>query len=110
MTLTLTSNHINNVRNEFMRSDLYKKMVLRMDLILLLKNRYDSPFTGAAMLDFDELHEFPKISSWATLGKCTPDQQFMEHLKLCHMHHHRKPHIQGRKVTFDLDFDLGSRR
>ena len=23
-------------------------------------------FTGVAMLDFDELQEFPKISSWAT--------------------------------------------
>ena len=49
------------------------------------------------MLDFDELLEFAKMSSWATLLKCTPDQQVMEHLKLCHicMHHHRKPHIQG---------------
>ena len=28
------------------------------------------------------------MSSWATLLTCTPDQQFMEHLKLCHMHHH----------------------
>ena len=24
------------------------------------------------------------MSSWATLLKCTPDQQFMEHLKVCH--------------------------
>ena len=56
---------------------------------------YDSPFTGAAMLDFDELQEFPKISSRATLLKCTPDQQFMEYLKSKHMHHLRKPHIQG---------------
>ena len=37
LTLTLTSDHINNVRNEFLRSDMYKKMVLRMNLILLLK-------------------------------------------------------------------------
>ena len=27
LTLTLTSDHINNVRNEFLRSDLYEKMV-----------------------------------------------------------------------------------
>ena len=74
----------------------------------IIKRSYDSPFTGAAMLDFDELQEFPKMSSWATLWKCTPDQQFMEHLKLCHRHHHRKSHIQGRKLTFDLDFDIGS--
>ena len=47
------------------------------------------------LLDFDELQEFPEMSSWTTLLKCTPDQQFMEHLKLCHMHHHRKPHIHG---------------
>ena len=66
------------------------------------KEEDDSPFTGAAMLDFDELQEFPKMSSWGTPWKCTPDQQFMEHLKLCHMHHHRKPHILGRKVTFTL--------
>ena len=37
MTLTLTSDHINNARNEFLRSDLYEKMVLRMNLVLLLK-------------------------------------------------------------------------
>ena len=37
LTLTLTSDHINNVRNEFLRSDLYEKMVLRMNLALLLK-------------------------------------------------------------------------
>ena len=54
------------------------------------------------MLDFDELQEFPKMASWPTLWKCTPDQQFMEHLKLFHMHHHSKPHIQGRKVTLTL--------
>ena len=41
------------------------------------------------MLDFDKLQEFPKKSSWTTLLKCTLDQQFMEHLKLCHMDHHR---------------------
>ena len=37
LTLTLTSDHINNVRNEFLRPDLYEKMVLRMNLALLLK-------------------------------------------------------------------------
>ena len=37
LTLTLTSDHINNARNEFLRSDLYEKMVLRMNLALLLK-------------------------------------------------------------------------
>ena len=37
LTLTLTSDHINNARNEFMRSDLYEKMVLRMNLGLLFK-------------------------------------------------------------------------
>ena len=36
-------------------------------------------------MDFDELQELPKMSSWAALWKCTPDQQFMEHLKLCHL-------------------------
>ena len=35
--LTLTSDHINNATNEFLRSDLYEKMVLRMNLALLLK-------------------------------------------------------------------------
>ena len=73
---------------------MYEKVVLRMNLALLLKN-YDLTSTGVAMLDFDELHEFPKMPSWATLSKCTPDQQFMEHLKLCHMHHNNKPHIRG---------------
>ena len=95
LTLTLTSDHINNTRNEFLRSDVYEKMVLRMHLALLLKKSYDLPSTGVAMLDFDELQEFPKMSSWATLLKCTPDQQLMKHLKLCHMHHHIKPHIHG---------------
>ena len=37
LTLNLTSDHINNDRNEFLRSDLYEKMVLRMNLALLLK-------------------------------------------------------------------------
>ena len=37
LTLTLTSDHINNARNELLRSDLYEKMVLRMNLALLLK-------------------------------------------------------------------------
>ena len=32
----------------------------------------------------NKLLEFPKMSIWATLLKCTPDKQFMEHLKLCH--------------------------
>ena len=35
LTLTLTSDHINNTRNEFLRSDLYENMVLRMNLALL---------------------------------------------------------------------------
>ena len=37
LTLTFTSDHINNARNEFLRSDLYEKMVLRMNLALLVK-------------------------------------------------------------------------
>ena len=37
MTLTLTSDKINNARNEFLRSDVYEKMVLRTNLALLLK-------------------------------------------------------------------------
>ena len=37
LTLTLTSDHINNTRNEFLRSDLYENMVLRMNLALLLQ-------------------------------------------------------------------------
>ena len=37
LTLTLTSDHINNARNEFLRSDVYEKMVLRMHIALLLK-------------------------------------------------------------------------
>ena len=80
----------------------------------LLKKSYDLPSTVVAMLDFGELQEFPKMSSWATLLKCTLDQQFMEHFKLCHMHHHRKPHIHTElihiKVIFDLDFGLGSHK
>ena len=52
LTLTLTSDHINNARNEFLRSDLYEKMVLRMNLALLLKSN-DLPSTGVAILDFD---------------------------------------------------------
>ncbi len=37
LTVTLTSDHINNARHEFLRSDLYEKMVLPMHLALLLK-------------------------------------------------------------------------
>ena len=37
LTLTLTSDHINIARNEFLRSDVYLKMALRMNLALLLK-------------------------------------------------------------------------
>ena len=37
MTLTLTSDHIHNARNEFLRSNLYENMVLRMNLAILLK-------------------------------------------------------------------------
>ena len=45
LTLTLTSDHINNATNEFLRSDLYEKMVLHMNLALLLKS-YDSLLLG----------------------------------------------------------------
>ena len=37
LTSTLTSDHISNARNEFLSSDLFEKMVLRMNLALLLK-------------------------------------------------------------------------
>ena len=37
LTLTLTSDHINNTRNEFLTSDLYEKMVFHMNLALLFK-------------------------------------------------------------------------
>ena len=37
LTLTVTSDHINNARNEILRSDVYEKMVLPMHLALLLK-------------------------------------------------------------------------
>ena len=37
LTLTLTSDHVNDARSEFLRSDLYEKIVLRMNLVLLLK-------------------------------------------------------------------------
>ena len=37
LTLILTSDHINNARNESLRSDVYEKMVLRMNVALLLK-------------------------------------------------------------------------
>ena len=71
-------------------------------------------FTGVAMLDFDELQEFPEMSSWATLLKCTLDQQFMEHLKLCHICNTIENRIFtgliNINVTFDLDFDLGSHK
>ena len=55
----------NNARNEYLRSHFYEKIVLRMNIALLLKS-YDLPSTGVAMLDFDQLQEFPNISSWAT--------------------------------------------
>ena len=37
LTLALTSDHINHARNEFLWSDLYENMVLRINLSLLLK-------------------------------------------------------------------------
>ena len=37
LTPTLTSDHISNARNECLISDLFEKMVLRMNLTLLLK-------------------------------------------------------------------------
>ena len=46
LSLAFTSDHINNARNEFLRSDLYEKMVLRMNLALLLKQSYDLPLLG----------------------------------------------------------------
>ena len=51
LTLTLTSDHKNNARNESS---------------FIIKTSYDLPSTGVAMLDFDVLQEFPNISSWAT--------------------------------------------
>ena len=98
LTLTLTSDHIHNARNAFLRSDLYEKGVITHASSCIIKS-YDLAFTGAAMLDFDELQQFPKNCNWATLLKRMPDQQFMEHLNLHlnlrHLHHHRKLHIQG---------------
>ena len=67
LTLTLSSDHTNNTRNEFLRSDLHENMVLRMNLALLLKKTYDLPSNGVATLEFGELQEFPKMSRWATL-------------------------------------------
>ena len=57
------------------------------------------------MLDFVELQVFPNMPSWATLLKYTPDQHFMEYLKnrVC-------MDLINIKVTFDLDFDLGSQK
>ena len=37
LTSTLTSDHISNARNEFLGSNLFEKMVLRMNLTLLSK-------------------------------------------------------------------------
>ena len=51
MTLTLTSDHINNARNGFMRSDLFEMMALRMTLASLLKS-YDLPSTGGGHVGF----------------------------------------------------------
>ena len=34
--LAFDPDHINNARNELLRSDLYEKMILRMNLALLL--------------------------------------------------------------------------
>ena len=34
---SVDADHKNNARNEFLRSDVYEKMVLRMNLALLLK-------------------------------------------------------------------------
>ena len=36
LTMTLTSDHINNATNEFLRSDVYETMVLRVNLALLI--------------------------------------------------------------------------
>ena len=62
-------------------SDLYEKMVFRMNLALLLKKLWFAFYLGGHV-GFYELQEFPKMSSWATVLKCKPDQQFMEHLKM----------------------------
>ena len=81
LTFTLTSVHICSTRNEFLTCDLYENMVLRINIALLLIFFYHLPSPAVAILDFDELQEFSKMSSWATLLKYMPNQQFMEHLK-----------------------------
>ena len=58
--LTLTSDHINNARNEFMRSDLYEKMVLRTNLALLLKKVMICLLLGWPYWNFTNSKSSPK--------------------------------------------------
>ena len=63
-----------------------------------------------AMLDFDELQEFPKISSWATLEVHARSAVYgASHIIICITLENRTfKDLINIKVTFDLDFDLGS--
>ena len=65
LTLTLTSDHISNARNEFLKSGLDEIWYCTWIEHNYWKI-YELPSTGVAMLDFDELQEFPKMPSWAT--------------------------------------------
>ena len=110
LTLTLTSDHINNVRIPEVR--FVQKDGVAHESNFIIKKSYDSPFTGVAILDLDELQEFPKISSWATLWQPCGSAHLISSLwsisnyVICITIESRI--YSGRKVTFDLDFDLGS--
>ncbi len=110
LTLTLTSDHINNARNEFLRSDLCTKMVLRINLILLLKKLWFAIYWGGHV-GFWRITRAPQnVQPGSPVEVHTRSAVYGASQIMSSRHHHRKPHIQGRKVIFDLDFDLGSHK
>ena len=72
LTLTLTSDHINNFRNEFLRSDLYKKIALRMNLILLLKQVMIRHLLGRPCWILTNYKSFPKCPAGQPCGSAHP--------------------------------------
>ena len=89
-----------------MRSDLYETMVLRMNLVLLLKKVMNLLLLERPCWILTNYNTVPQNFQLGNPVEVHADQQFMEHLKLCNMHHHRKPLILETSLSpqqFDLD-------
>ena len=113
LTLTLTSDHINNTRNKFLRSDFYENMVLRMNLALLFKKVMICLLLGWPCWILANYKSSPKCPAGQPCkSACWINSLWsISNYVLCITIENRIfTELINIKVIFDLDFDLGSHK